>query len=131
MGELVLISATHPDYHFVTKREIMNLIAENSKIIGQPLKNISLPEIENRIASLKELRIAEVYTTIDGMLHVYVDQRDPIMRVIAGGGDYFVDEEGVVIRRRGLYTPRLHIVGGNIRITSAMLYRSKRSGYKY
>jgi cell division protein FtsQ len=43
------------------------------------------------------------------------------MRVIAGGGDYFVDEEGVVIRRRGLYTPRLHIIEGNVRITSAML----------
>lgn len=109
------------NYHFVSKREIMNLISENSKIIGQPLKSISLPEIENRIANLKELRIAEVYMTIDGMLHVYVDQRDPIMRVIAGGGDYFVDEEGVVVRRRGLYTPRLHIIGGNIRITSAML----------
>ncbi len=109
------------DYHFVSKREIRNLISENSKIIGQPLKSISLTEIENRLANLKELRVAEVYMTIDGTLHVYVDQRDPVMRVIAGGGDYYVDEEGVVVRRRGLYTPRLHIIGGNIRITSAML----------
>jgi len=37
------------------------------------------------------------------------------------GGDYFVDAEGVVIRRRNLYTPRLHIVGGNINISQAML----------
>jgi cell division protein FtsQ len=37
------------------------------------------------------------------------------------GGDYYVDDEGVVIRRRNLYTPRLHIVGGNVFISQAML----------
>jgi cell division protein FtsQ len=110
------------DYHFVTRREVRNLIAENStRVLGQPVIDISVPEIENRISGISELKDAEVYTTIDGVLHVLVDQRDPIMRVIAGGGDYFVDKDGVVIRNRGLYTPRLHIVGGNIRITSPML----------
>jgi cell division protein FtsQ len=110
------------DYHFVSKREIAGLVSQNNtRIIGQPIGEIPLPEIENRISKLRELKEAEVYTTIDGILHISVDQRDPIMRVIAGGADYFVDDEGVVIRRRGLYTPRLHIVGGNIRITGSML----------
>ncbi len=44
------------------------------------------------------------------------------MRVMPDdGGDYFMDEDGVLIRRRNLYTPRLHIVGGNINISSEML----------
>jgi cell division protein FtsQ len=110
------------DYHFVSKREIAGLVSQiNANIIGQPVSKIPLSAIENRISQLRELKEAEVYTTIDGILHVSVDQRDPIMRVIAGGGDYFVDEEGIVVRRRGLYTPRLHIVTGNIRITTPML----------
>lgn len=110
------------DYHFVSKREIAALVSQNnSRIIGQPISKIPLPAIENRILQIRELKNAEVYKTIDGILHVSVDQRNPMMRVIAGGGDYFVDEEGVVMRRRGLYTPRLHIVGGNIRITGPML----------
>jgi cell division protein FtsQ len=110
------------DYHFVSKREIAGLIAQNNtKIIGQPIRYISLPEIENRIAQLRELKEVEVYTTIDRVLHVSVDQRNPVMRVIADGGDFFIDEAGIVIRRRGLYTPRLHIVGGNIRITGPMI----------
>lgn len=109
-------------YHFVTKGEIRNLVAENGgRILGRPLKEISIPEIEEKISDLRELKAAEVYTTVDGILHVYVDQREPVMRVLAGGGDYFVDRDGVVIRRKGIYTPRLHIVGGNIRITSQML----------
>jgi cell division protein FtsQ len=110
------------DYHFVSKREIAGLITQNNtKVIGLPVRNIALTEIEGRIAQLRELKKAEVYTTIDGMLHVSVDQRDPVMRVFAGGGDYFIDEDGIVVRRKGLYTPRLHIVGGNITITGPML----------
>jgi len=110
------------DYRFVTKREIRNIITSGgTRIIGAPVKNISLADIEERIKKLRELKIAEVYTTIDGSLHVYADQRNPVMRVIAGGGDYFIDEDGVVMRRRKLYNPRLHIVEGNISITQKML----------
>jgi cell division protein FtsQ len=110
------------DYHFVSKREITGLISQNNtRIFGKPISEIPLPEIEGRISQLRELKDTRVYTTIDGVLHVSVDQRDPVMRVIAGGGDYFIDDEGIVIRRRGLYTPRLHIVGGNIKITGPML----------
>jgi len=110
------------DFHLVTNREILNLTnSTGMQIIGKRFREISLPVIENRISMLRELRDAEVYTTVDGSLHVYADQRNPVMRVMAGGGDYFVDDEGVVIKRRKLYTPRLQIVEGNIRITSQML----------
>ena len=110
------------DFHLVTNREILNLTnSTGMQIIGKRFREISLPVIENKISMLRELRDAEVYTTVDGSLHVYADQRNPVMRVMAGGGDYFVDDEGVVIKRRKLYTPRLQIVEGNIRITSQML----------
>ena len=46
---------------------------------------------------LRELKVAEVYITIDGTLHIYADQRNPVMRVMPDeGGDYFVDEEGLL-----------------------------------
>lgn len=111
------------DYHFVTKRQLTNLVYGNSsRIVGKTLKDISISHIESRISVLHELRTAEVYTTIDGAIHVYADQRTPIMRVLPNdGGDYFVDNYGYVFRRRNLYTPRLHIVEGNVTVTSAML----------
>jgi cell division protein FtsQ len=113
------------DYHFVTKSQLLNLVYSNGgKIIGMPVKEIKMTDIENRINDLKELKEAEVYTSIDGTLHVYIDQRNPVMRVIPDeGGDYFIDEDGFIFRRRNLYTPRLHIVEGNIDITPAMLDR--------
>jgi cell division protein FtsQ len=121
-GGIVISINDSLDYHLVSKSEIAGLISQKgTKIIGQPVIDLPIGEIESRISQLRELKEVEVYTTIDGLLHVSVNQRDPIMRVIAGGGDYFVDEDGVVIRRRGLYTPRLHIVSGNVRITGQML----------
>jgi cell division protein FtsQ len=111
------------DYHFVTKRQLINLVyGNNSWVIGKKLKDISTFNIENRINVLHELKTAEVYLTIDGAIHVYADQRNPIMRLIPNdGGDYFVDNEGFVFRRRNLYTPRLHMIEGNVTVTGAML----------
>ena len=110
-------------YHFVTKRQLLNLVYEsNAKIPGQSVKEISIAEIENRIKLLRELKEAEVYVTIDGTLHVYADQREPVMRVMPdNGGDYFIDEEGIVVRRRNLYNPRLHVISGNVNISASML----------
>ncbi len=101
-------------YHFVTKKDIQNTIySNNGSILGKPVKEIRVSEIENTMNRYRELKVAEAYMSIDGTLHIYADQRTPIMRVMAAnGGDYYIDVEGVVIRRRNLYTPRLHIVGG-------------------
>lgn len=122
-GGIIIEIKDSSDFHFVTRKQLLNLAYGNSaRILGQPLKKINLLEIEKRINVLRELRVAEVYRTIDGNVHIYADQREPVMRLIPdGGGDYFVDEDGVIVRRRNLYTPRLHIVGGNINISSAML----------
>ncbi len=122
-GGIVIDISDSSDYHFVTKRQLLNLAYGNSgRIVGKPVKDVSVSEIENRINVLRELKKAEVYMAIDGTVHIYVEQRNPVMRVMPGdGGDYFVDEDGFVVRRRNLYNPRLHIVEGNVNISSAML----------
>jgi len=122
-GGIIIDIKDSSEYHFVTRKQLLNLAYGNSsKILGQPIKSIKLNEIENRVSVLRELKFAEVYRTIDGNIHIYADQRAPVMRLMPdSGGDYFLDEDGVVVRRRNLYTPRLHIVGGNINISSAML----------
>jgi cell division protein FtsQ len=120
----ILINITDSsDYHFVTKGHLMNMVyGTSSKILGRPLREVPVTDIEKRIKTIKELKEVEVYTAIDGTLHVYVNQRNPMMRIIPDeGGDFFVDEDGFMFRKRNLYNPRLHIIEGNIDITPAML----------
>lgn len=122
-GGIIIDIRDSSEYHFVTRKQLLNIAYGNSaRILGQPVNKINLLDIENRINVLRELKVTEVYRTIDGNIHIYADQREPIMRVLPdNGGDYFVDEDGVIVRKRNLYTPRLHIVGGNINISAAML----------
>lgn len=111
------------DYHFITKRYLLNLVYNSTgKILGKPVRDVSVSEIEGKIKDLKELREAEVYIAVDGTMHIYADQRDPVMRIQPdSGGDFFMDEDGVLVRKRNLYNPRLHVIGGNINISQAML----------
>ncbi len=110
------------EYHFITKRNLINIVHSSGKILGRPVKEIPLTEIEAKIKQMRELKDAEVYVSVDGTIHVYADQRDPVMRVMPdGGGDFFVDEDGVLVKKRNLYNPRLHVVGGNITISQRML----------
>lgn len=122
-GRVAINIIDSSDYHFVTEQHLLNLVyASGGNIIGRPVKDIKTGEIEKSINELRELRVAEVYTAIDGALYVYIDQRNPVMRIIPDeGGDFFMDEEGFLFRKRNLYNPRLHIVEGNIDITPAML----------
>ncbi len=122
-GGIVIDIKDSSEFHFVTRKQLLNLAYGNSgKILGKPVREINLLAIENRINVLRELKVAEVYATIDGNVHIYADQREPLMRVMPdGGGDFFLDEDGVIVRKRNLYNPRLHIVGGNINISQAML----------
>jgi cell division protein FtsQ len=86
------------------------------------VKEIRTGDIEaGMVSRYTELKKAEAYMSIDGILHIYADQRNPVMRVMALNGDFYVDADGIVVRRRNLYSPRLHIVGGNINVTRPML----------
>ena len=98
-------------HRFVNRNDIMNLVRSTGiRVRGIPVNEISIAGIEEKIKTLKELRVAEVYFSADNMMHIYADQREPVMRVIATyGGDFFIDTEGVIMRRHNIYTPRLHV----------------------
>jgi hypothetical protein len=70
-GGIVIEISDSSDYHFVTKKQILSLAYGNSsRIAGKPVKEVSTSAIENRINGLHELKKAEVYISIDGIVHV-------------------------------------------------------------
>jgi len=111
-GGVVVTVADSTRHRFITDDDIMAAIrATGIHVTGEKVKDIPLTGIENRVKKFTELKVAEVYISGDKMLHVYARQREPVMRVVASyGGDFFVDTEGVIMRRHNLYTPNIHIL---------------------
>ena len=109
---VVINVADSSKHQFVTNNDIMNALrATGIRVTGQKISEIPLSELEERVKAFKELKVAEVYISEDRKLHVYGNQREPVMRVVASyGGDFFIDREGVIMRRHNLYTPNLHIL---------------------
>ena len=109
---VVITIADSSKHQFVTDDDIMNALrATGIRVTGEKISEIPLSKLEERVKAFKELRVAEVYISEDRKLHVYGDQREPVMRVVASyGGDFFIDREGVIMRRHNLYTPNLHIL---------------------
>lgn len=106
----------------ITESEIHDIVRNTAPYLkGVRTGDIRTSDIEEKVRQLREVKNAEAYFTIEGTLCIMVIQRNPILRVFAGGGDFFLDEDGVLIRKRKLHAPRLHIAGGNISISRAML----------
>lgn len=111
--EGVVISIADSSKHrFVTDEDIMNALRSTGiRVTGQKISEIPLDKLEQKVKTFKELRVAEVYVSGDRKLHVWGDQREPVMRVVPSyGGDFFIDREGVIMRRHNIYTPNLHIL---------------------
>ncbi len=111
-----------PEYNLVTEKELFNLVSKTIPgLSGKKIKDVKVLDVEEAVRKLREVKVAEAYFIVDGTLCVYVVQRNPILRVIVRDGDYFLDDEGLLIPRRKIETPRLHVAIGNITITSKML----------
>ncbi|HNT94267.1 MAG: hypothetical protein H6545_05700 [Bacteroidales bacterium] len=109
----VVITVVDSSRHqFVTADDIMTALrATGIRVTGQKICDIPLDKIEQSIREFQELKVAEAYISDDKKLHLWCDQREPVMRVVASyGGDFFIDREGVIMRRHNLYTPNLHIL---------------------
>ncbi len=111
------------NHRFVTSESVMEII-DNGKwsVLGKPISQVETQAIENRISDESEIRKAEVYMTLDGTMHVDVEQRDPVMRVISKfGNSYYIDSQGYVFPYNTRYTPRLIVVTGNIEVPDECL----------
>jgi cell division protein FtsQ len=102
---------------FLTDREIIRKIdREGIKYLGLKLNELSLSGIENAVKSNQLVKDCKAYTGINGILHVDILQRKPLVRIIeADNRSYYLDLEGNVLNLSSHYTPHILVVNGRIR----------------
>lgn len=112
-------------YSFVTRDKLFSMVQnDQNKVLGDETGKIGIADIEKNISGVKELERAEVYHTIDGILHIDADQRDPAVRIITRyGKSYYIDSHGVIIPHSRTFTPRVLVVSGYLEIPGECLAR--------
>jgi cell division protein FtsQ len=102
--------------HFIDERTVRReVLDQGGAVMGAPTHTVDVTYIEDRLRSIPCIAAAEVYHTMDGVLHVQVDQRVPIVRVYNGNGSsFYVDREGWVMPTDPDYTARVLVVTGHV-----------------
>jgi cell division protein FtsQ len=90
----------------VTSGSIRSLLVQQGlKPEGEPLHSVDLPGIERTVAGQPWVGEARVYHTLDGVVHVEVEPRVPILRVQSENGyRFYLSSDGCVmpIRRTAI-----------------------------
>ncbi|WP_205942393.1 cell division protein FtsQ/DivIB [Pedobacter sp. SYP-B3415] len=103
--------------NFIEREEIDQIIKDgNGILIGRVLQDINLNRIEKNIQSNPYIAFAKVYADMDGVIHIEINQRQPVLRIInVGGQDYYIDKDGLKMPVSSNFTAHVLVATGNIR----------------
>jgi len=102
--------------NFIEREEIDAILKQNEgQLIGRSLESINLQAIEKKIVANPYIAMATVYADMDGVIHIEISQRQPLLRVInAGGQDYYIDRNGLKMPVSPNFTANVVVANGHI-----------------
>ena len=100
--------------HFIDENAVREqVLAATEAVVGAPIGEVDLVAIEEGLRSIGCVAGADVYHTMDGVLHIRVRQREPIVRVInADGSGFYIDRQGWTMPLSEQFTARVLVVTG-------------------
>lgn len=120
--DVVIVDSLSND--FVTKTAVMKFLdKEYGNYMGAVLDSIDLSRIEQIIDGRSAVLKSEAFVTKDGILHIEVTQRKPVVRFQKAEGGFYADCEGFVFPLQSSYASYVQIVDGDIPI-------NMKSGHK-
>lgn len=95
---------------------IQALKNRNIRITNEPIDSINKAYVKEVVLDIPHVRGGEVYFTPDGLFHISIKQRVPVMRVVSGSIDYYVDEGGDVFPVSVRFTSKVPVFTGAVSI---------------
>lgn len=109
---------------FVSKADIKDYIdTEYGRYVGEKTDSIDLTRIEDIIDGRSAVLKSQAYFTNDGIMHISVTQRKPVVRFQKTDGGFYADAEGYIFPLQRNYASHVHVIDGNIPLAA-------NSGYK-
>jgi cell division protein FtsQ len=109
---------------FVSAEDVRKYIdSEFGEYVGCHIDSIDLRKVEEILDGKSAVLKSEAYVTKDGILHVDVTQRKPVVRFQKSSGGFYADAEGYIFPLQRTYASHVQIIDGNIPLAAD-------SGYK-
>lgn len=121
---LDIVIADSLENSFVSKSDIRRYLDREYGIyIGCPIDSLDLAKMEKVIEGRSAVRSSEAFVTRDGILHLTVTQRRPVVRFQRKDGGFYADAEGFIFPLQNSYASHVQVIDGEIPLAA-------NSGYK-
>ena len=113
-------------FNFVTEDDIKGYIDRYAgNYLGRRLDSLDLNGIENMLDQQSAVLKSEVYSGGDGMMHVVVSQREPVLRFQSPESGFYIDDRGFIFPLQDNYTSLVPVIDGNIPIHVSPNYKGE------
>ena len=103
------------EYEFVTQEDVKGFLDRKyGTYIGVRLDSLKLDRMEKMLEEKSVVLKSEAWTTPDGMLHVSILQRRPVLRFQRGEQGFYMDRTGYVFPLHKSYTADVPVIEGAI-----------------
>lgn len=99
---------------FVSPDDIRDWMEDYGTYLGLRLDSVDLHRVEEIIDRKSAVRKSQAWLTGDGVLHVSITQREPVVRLQSAAGGFYVDREGFLFPLQNRHTVRVPVVDGAI-----------------
>ncbi|MEO6521438.1 MAG: cell division protein FtsQ [Mucilaginibacter sp.] len=102
--------------YFIDKEEVDNILqVKNNALIGHKLEDINIQALESKLRANPFIEFAKVYMEMDGVIHVEISQRQPILRVVNKfDQDFYIDQYGMKMPLSQNFTAKVLVATGEI-----------------
>lgn len=102
--------------NFIEREEIDAILKEDQGVLlGRNIENINIHKIEKKLQSNPYIGFAKVYVEMDGVLHIEVKQRQPVLRILSENGqDFYIDNDGRKMPVSSNFTANVLVATGHI-----------------
>lgn len=102
--------------NFIEREEIDAILKQNEgQLIGRNLADINLHAIEEKIKANPYIALSTVYADMDGVIHIEINQRQPLLRIInLNGQDFYIDDQGLKMPVSSNFTANVLVANGKI-----------------
>jgi cell division protein FtsQ len=91
------------------------LLAKQGPLVGRWLTKINIQQLENTLKANPFIETARVYSDMDGVVHVQIEQREPVLRILnITNQDFYIDHKGYKIPTSPNFTAAVLVASGFI-----------------